>query len=310
MSAAAFPLTSRDASSHAPPLTCSNASSIASSDASPVPFSRAASTPPATAVRSGSTVASSLPSPTSQAVSSLQRIHRQLWRADQLGNVTVAAHPSHFPELDNQLPGGGWPLGMVTELIARNPGVGELRLLIPMLRQLTLERKVVIMLAPPLIPYAPALAGFGIDLNYLIIIQAPNAADRLWAVEQTLKSTSFGALLAWLPQDRTRPEHLRRMQLAAQSSRGPVFLFRELAAQFDSSPAPLRLLLLPRPEQRLAVQLLKRRGPLLADPILIQLPQPPLALGLRMGRPAAADRMQRQPMQGIHAHMESTSILS
>lgn len=238
------------------------------------------------------------------AASSTVRIHPQLWRADQLGNTTVAAHPSRFAELDLQLPGGGWPLAMLTELIARNPGVGELRLLIPLLRQLTLERKVVIMLAPPLVPYAPALAGFGIDLNYLIIIQAPNAADRLWAVEQTLKSTSFGALLAWLPQDRTRPEHLRRMQLAAQSSRGPVFLFRELAAQFESSPSPLRLLLLPRPEQRLAVQVLKRRGPLLADPVVIQLPQPPLDLGPRMGRPAPAIRPQRQPMQGIHAHRE------
>ena len=46
----------------------------------------------------------------------------------------------------------------------------------------------------------PALASLGIDLKHLIIIQAPNAADRLWAVEQTLKSASFGALLAWLPQ--------------------------------------------------------------------------------------------------------------
>jgi protein ImuA len=279
--------------------------------AAALPFTPHTSHTPPTAARTadaGAAAATSLPA--SPAGSSLQRIHRQLWRADQLGNTTVAAHPSHFPELDNQLPGGGWPLGMVTELIARNPGVGELRLLIPMLRQLTLERKVVIMLAPPLIPYAPALAGFGIDLNYLIIIQAPNAADRLWAVEQTLKSTSFGALLAWLPQDRTRPEHLRRMQLAAQSSRGPVFLFRELAAQFDSSPAPLRLLLLPRPEQCLAVQLLKRRGPLLADPILIRLPQPPLALRPRMGQPAPAERTHRKPMQGLHARMESTSIPS
>jgi cell division inhibitor SulA len=244
------------------------------------------------------------------AASAATGIHKQLWQADQLGHATVAAHPSRFPELDRQLPGGGWPLGMLTELIARNPGVGELRLLIPLLRQLTLERKVVIMLAPPLIPYAPALAGFGIDLDYLIIIQAPNAADRLWAVEQTLKSTSFGALLAWLPQDRTRPEHLRRMQLAAQSSHGPVFLFRELPAQFESSPAPLRLLLLPRPEQRLAAQVLKRRGPLLADPVLIQLPQPPLALRLRMGGPAPADHPRRQPLQGIHARLEPTPLLS
>ena len=258
----------------------------------------------------GASAASSAISSDSAAVALPKRIHQQLWRADQLGNATVAAHPSRFPELDSQLPGGGWPLGMLTELIARNPGVGELRLLIPMLRQLTLERKVVIMLAPPLIPYAPALASFGIDLNYLIIIQAPNAADRLWAVEQTLKSTSFGALLAWLPQDKTRPEHLRRMQLAAQSSRGPVFLFRELPAQFESSPAPLRLLLLPRPEQSLAVQLLKRRGPLLADPVLISLPQPPLALKLRMGQPARVESTQRQPMQGIHVRMEPTSVPS
>src|SRR5690606_24391928 len=65
------------------------------------------------------------------------RLHQQLWRADQIGSATVAAHPSRFPALDSQLPGGGWPLGMLTELIARNPGVGELRLLVPMLRQLT-----------------------------------------------------------------------------------------------------------------------------------------------------------------------------
>lgn len=229
----------------------------------------------------------------------------QLWKGDQCAPGAIDACPSRFATLDAQLPGGGWPVGMLTELIARNPGIGELRLLIPLLRQLTLERKIVIMLAPPLIPYAPALASFGVDLNYLIIIQAPNAADRLWAVEQTLKSTSFGVLLAWLPQDRTRPEHLRRMQLAAQSSRGPVFLFRQLPAQFEPSPAPLRLLLLPRPEQKLSVQLLKRRGPLIADPILLDLPLPPLSLQMRLPRPAATGAApvqptERQSLQRVH----------
>jgi len=156
-----------------------------------------------------------------------------------------------------------------------------LRLLVPLLRQLTRERRVVILLAPPHIPYAPALAGFGVDLDHLLIVQAPNAADRLWAVEQTLKSAGFGALLAWLPQDKTRPEHLRRMQLAAQNAQGPVFLFRTLAAQFESSPAPLRLLLLPKADQRLSVQILKRRGPVLANPMLLDLPQPVTAIRLK-----------------------------
>ncbi len=209
----------------------------------------------------------------------LQR--QDVWRADQLGQHSVPAFSSSFPRLDRELPGAGWPLGMVTELISREAGIGELRLLVPLLRQLTREGKVVILLAPPHIPYAPALASFGIDLQHLIIIQAPNAADRLWAVEQTLKSASFGALLAWLPQDKTRPEHLRRMQLAAQGAQGPVFLFRQLAAQFEPSPAPLRLLLLPKPDQRLSVQVLKRRGPVLAMPLLLDLPQPIQAIKLK-----------------------------
>lgn len=222
-----------------------------------------------------------------------------VWRASQLGHVTVCALSSGFPALDSGLPGAGWPAGMLTELIGRESGIGELRLLVPLLRQLTRERRFVVLLAPPQIPYAPALASHGIDLDYLLIVQAVNAADRLWAVEQTLKSTGFGALLAWLPQERTRPEHLRRLQLAAQSAAGPVFLFRQLAAQFDASPAPLRLLLLPRPEQRLSVQILKRRGPVMADPIVLDLPQPISSIRLRTsGRTAP---LERQPMRTMHS---------
>lgn len=205
----------------------------------------------------------------------------QVWRADQLSHAGTPAVSSGYPQLDAELPGAGWPLAMLTELISRDSGIGELRLLVPLLRRLTREPRIVILLAPPHIPYAPALHSFGIDVSRLLIVQATNAADRLWAVEQSLKSNEFGALLAWLPQERTRPEHLRRLQMAALSARGPVFLFRQLPAQFESSPAPLRLLLLPRPNQHLSVQLLKRRGPVLAAPLLIELLQPVTAIRLK-----------------------------
>jgi protein ImuA len=215
-----------------------------------------------------------------------------VWRATQLAPTGIASSPSGFSELDSQLPGGGWPHGVVTELLAREPGVGELRLLMPLLRQLTLERRFVILLCPPHQPHAPALASFGIALDYLIIVQAAHAADRLWAVEQSLRSTSFGALLAWLPQSRTRPEHIRRFQMAAQGCTGPAFLFRDLPAQLEASAAPLRLLLLPRPEQQLSVQILKRRGPVMAQPLHLTLPHPPSSLHPRHwhrpGRPLPA----------------------
>ena len=228
-------------------------------------------------------------------------LHPSVWRASQLGHGSTAALSSGFPGLDAELPGNGWPLGMLTELIAREAGIGELRLMVPLLRQLTRERRTVLLLAPPHIPYAPALASFGVDLAHLLIVQAPSAADRLWAVEQTLRSASFGALLAWMPQEKTRPEHLRRLQLAAQSAQGPVFLFRSLAAQFESSPAPLRLLLLPKSGQRLSVQILKRRGPVLADPMLLHLPQPVTAIRLRQ-RPAPTDARNTTPsLTTVHA---------
>ncbi len=232
-----------------------------------------------------------------------------VWRATQFAAAGIAASPSGFAELDSQLPGGGWPHGVVTELLAREPGIGELRLLVPLLRQLTLERRFVILLCPPHLPHAPALAAFGIDLDYLIIVQAAHAADRLWAVEQSLRSTSFGALLAWLPQSRTRPEHIRRFQLAAQGCSGPAFLFRELPAQLEASAAPLRLLLLPRPEQQLSVQILKRRGPVMAQPLQLTLPHPPTTLHPRHwhrpGRPLppvqAPGRAAPEPAS-LHPH--------
>lgn len=208
-----------------------------------------------------------------------------VWRASQLGRAGAGTLSTGFRALDAELPDAGWPAGVLTELIARESGIGEIRLLVPLLRQLGRARRATILLAPPLIPYAPALADFGVDPESLILVRASNAADHLWAVEQTLRNAGFGALLAWLPQDRCRPEHLRRMQSVARNATGPVFLFRELPAQFQPSPAPLRLLLLPRPEQRLSVQILKRRGPVLARPLLLELPRPPSAIRLR---PASA----------------------
>ena len=208
-------------------------------------------------------------------------VHGLVWKASELAHARIRALSSGFRELDAELPGSGWPTGMITELIAREPGIGELRLLVPLLRRLGAEKRLVILLAPPHIPYAPALADFGIDPDRLLVIQANHAADRLWAIEQTLRSASFGALLAWVGQEPCRPEHLRRLQSAACGADGPALLFRNLPARLQPSPAPLRLLLQPRPDQHIEVQLLKRRGPVLGKPLLLELPRPLRSIRLR-----------------------------
>ena len=64
-------------------------------------------------------------------------LHPAVWRASQLGGGAQATSPSGFAALDAELPGGGWPHGVLTELLLPQPGIGELRLLAPTLAALS-----------------------------------------------------------------------------------------------------------------------------------------------------------------------------
>ncbi len=214
-------------------------------------------------------LASALPFSTSSILAS----HADsIWLGDQMGSYRSKPIASGYRELDQQLPNGGWPPSVLTELLLANPGVGELRLLAPTLARITQAGKTVVLLAPPHIPFAAALAELGIDLTHVILIEADKPVDRIWAVEQALKSASFGALLCWLPQ--ARADHLRRLQLAAAGCEGLTFIFRPLSARDQSSPAPLRLVCQASAAGRMSVEIIKRRGPVHVDPIVLPLSIP------------------------------------
>ena len=71
------------------------------------------------------------------ALDALEQRYPGLWRAGQLGHLgragSVPALPTGHDALSAELPGGGWPVGALTELLLADPGVGELRLLRPAL---------------------------------------------------------------------------------------------------------------------------------------------------------------------------------
>ena len=215
-----------------------------------------------------------------------------VWRASQMGASKLHATPSGYEALDRELPNGGWPASVLIELLLSQNGIGELRLLAPILAALTKAGKTVILLAPPHVPFAPALAELGMDLQQVLLIQTDKPMDRIWAVEQTLKSASFGALLCWLPQ--ARPDHLRRLQLAAGSGDGLCFVFRPVAAQRESSPAPLRIACRASQCGGIEVDIVKRRGPVFVQPVLLPLPVPPVLekpFALRTAAPLASSFM-------------------
>jgi cell division inhibitor SulA/protein ImuA len=198
-----------------------------------------------------------------------------VWRGGALA-CTVPAVPTGFAALDRELPGGGWPAGGLSEILSEREGIGELQLVLPALAALSWAGKRIVWLAPPHLPYAPALAAAGVDLAQLALVRAPRARDALWAAEQVLRSGSCHALLAWFAG--ARYEELRRLALAAEAGPAWVALFRPLQAAQAASPAALRLSLQPAGEA-LCVHILKRRGAPAAAPLRLPLKRPVHALG-------------------------------
>src|SRR3954466_4173164 len=94
-----------------------------------------------------------------------------VWRGGALAGG-VAAQPSGFQELDEALPGGGWPRQGLTEILYDRPGIGELTLIAPALAELTRAGRRAVLVAPPHVPYAPALAAAGVDLVNLLVVTA------------------------------------------------------------------------------------------------------------------------------------------
>jgi hypothetical protein len=186
--------------------------------------------------------------------------------------ATVA---SGIAALDAVLPGGGWPLGALTELLLPEPGRGELTLLLPAQARLAhaadarAAPRWLCWIAPPLLPYAPALAAAGLPLQRLLLVHAQGTRagrDRLWAAEQALVSGQCAAVLVWLVE----PPYpaLRRLQLAAADADAWAVALCPGHGAARRSPAALRL----RLDGDGGVSVLRCRGgrPVRLDPAALQ----------------------------------------
>jgi cell division inhibitor SulA/protein ImuA len=193
--------------------------------------------------------------------------------------------PTGFRELDAELPGGGWPVGSLAELLPAHDGIGELRLLGPALSRLARAGGRLAWIAPPYLPYAPALAAAGIALEQVLIVRTATARDALWAAEQALRSAACAAVLLW--PGAARYAALRRLQLAAENTRAATFVFRAPQAAAEASPAALRLAL-DTAAGGIAVRILKRRGGTCARPIALDLDRPHAAVACAVPAEPAA----------------------
>lgn len=183
--------------------------------------------------------------------------HPGLWRGDRLGTAARPGQATGHARLDALLPGGGWPKGALTELLYREEGIGEFSLLLPALAALSREGRWIALIAPPHLPYAPALAAAGLDLAQLLLIRTSNTADTLWAMEEMLRSGACGAVIAW--SDTVNERTQRRLQLAAEAGDCTGIWFTPERRAASASFAALRLKLTPSGDG-IEVHFIKRRG--------------------------------------------------
>ena len=183
--------------------------------------------------------------------------HPALWKGRQTHEKRETFSTGHSA-LDAALPSGGWPVGALTELMVAHEGVGEFTLLLPALAALTQQQQWIALVAPPHIPYAPALANAGIALERLLVINPNDQKNAYWATEQLLRSAVFSSVILWAEKisDERRQ---RRLQLAAELGKAWAVCYLPHHAAKTSSPAGLRIII-QKDHTGLQANIIKNRG--------------------------------------------------
>ncbi len=255
----------------------------------------------------------------------LDAIHADVWHADALSDAPAQVLSTGNAVLDAQLPGGGWPVGVLIEILQTQGVHSEWRLLLPALARS--GQGPVVLVGAPHTPFAPWLASQALASQRLLWVKAPATPARLWAAEQALRCADVDAVLLWLDGGRKQPvrsDALRRLHMAAAEHQKLLFVMRLDSTQREASPAALRLRVTAQPPleapftdlvanpvaegsagapasipisipagistDALAVQLLKRRGPPLVQPLQLTARAQGMATLLAASYPHALDR--------------------
>ncbi len=222
--------------------------------------------------------------------------HGAVWRADELARPAGAVLATGHPLLDAQLPGSGWPVGALVEILQAQSGQNEWRLLLPALARAPAGP--VVLVGAPHMPFGPGLSAQGLAAERLLWITVAQPAARMWACEQALRCADVAAVLAWLPQ--ARADQLRRLQMAASEHAKLLFVMRPARAQAESSPAVLRVSLAVQADSdALHIEILKRRGPPALQPLVMPARQGRMAALLARG----GARAGRDPVPEVCAAM-------
>jgi hypothetical protein len=184
---------------------------------------------------------SSPPESTRETVRSLaEKIRR--WERDHRGPAEIVSSGS--PALDRLLPDGGFCRGTLVEWLAAGAASGAATLALAIAARACHELGALVVVDRPRMFYPPAAAGFGVDWKWFVVVRPRNDRDEAWALDQVLRCSGVGSVLAW-PR-KLNERRFRQMQLAAETGGTLGLIVRTDRIRDEPSWAEMRLLVTSR----------------------------------------------------------------
>ncbi len=165
-----------------------------------------------------------------------------LWKGAEAATQATRRLASGYPLLDRYL-AGGWPDSGVIELQPSHWGIGELRLILPLLQTLVARdpEGLQVWINPParLTPYSLPRP----QSPQLLLLRPRQPQQALWAAEQALNSGHCSYLVLW--QRGLNPAQAKRLQLAARTHQALAFVISRPPRTRQALPLTLRMSLQP-----------------------------------------------------------------
>ncbi len=197
--------------------------------------------------------------------SQVQLDQSEFWSEAANQNLPQSVLSSGFPALDAVLPNGGWARGDLVEILLSPESIGSMRLLLPVLAQLSVEQRWLSWVSPPSLPSVSALATAGVRLSCIQLVRPKCYQEGLEIVANSLENRNCSAVLAWpMINDEVI---FKRLQRAARTGNALGFMFRDIEKADQKSSASLRLQLETRAHGNLEVSVLDQQGDVIAEPV-------------------------------------------
>lgn len=113
----------------------------------------------------------------------------------------------------------------VTEISYEQAGLSELKLLLPLMAQLSHQDKWIVWISPSYIPHTEALEEWGIDVSKILILHAHQINNYNHCIKEALSGGNCSSVFAWIPENGD-DLNIDMLNYCARKGQSQAFVFK------------------------------------------------------------------------------------